>query len=144
MADKRTIKADICIIGAGSAGLSTAYAAANLGLTTVLYEGAAMGGDCLNHGCVPSKALLAAAKAANDMRGTEKYGVTIDAEPKVDWQKVRDHVQGVIDHIAPVDSVERFEGFDRDWVNCVHTPYSGPRRCALSHQSLCFHNTRLP
>ena len=111
MTDKREIKADICIIGAGSAGLSTAYAAANLGLTTVLYEGAAMGGDCLNHGCVPSKALLAAAKAANDMRGTEKYGVTIDAEPKVDWAKVRAHVQGIIDHIAPVDSVERFESF---------------------------------
>ena len=111
MSNKREIKADICIIGAGSAGLSTAYAAANLGLTTVLYEGAAMGGDCLNHGCVPSKALLAAAKAANDMRGTEKYGVSIDGEPKVDWQKVRAHVQGVIDHIAPVDSVERFESF---------------------------------
>ena len=111
MTDKREIKADICIIGAGSAGLSTAYAGANLGLTTVLFEGAAMGGDCLNHGCVPSKALLAAAKAANDMRNTEKYGVTIDAEPKVDWQKVRAHVQGVIDHIAPVDSVERFESF---------------------------------
>lgn len=111
MTDKRTIKADICIIGAGSAGLSTAYAGANLGLKTVLFEGAAMGGDCLNHGCVPSKALLAAAKAANDMRNTEKFGVTIDAEPKVDWQKVRDHVQGVIDHIAPVDSVERFESF---------------------------------
>ena len=111
MTNKRDIKADICIIGAGSAGLSTAYAAANLGLKTVLFEGAAMGGDCLNHGCVPSKALLAAAKAANDMRGTEKYGVSIDAEPKVDWQKVRAHVQGVIDHIAPVDSVERFESF---------------------------------
>ena len=111
MTDKREIKADICIIGAGSAGLSTAYAGANLGLTTVLFEGAAMGGDCLNHGCVPSKALLAAAKAANDMRGTEKFGVTINAEPEVNWQKVRDHVQGVIDHIAPVDSVERFESF---------------------------------
>ena len=111
MTDKREIKADICIIGAGSAGLSTAYAGANLGLTTVLFEGAAMGGDCLNHGCVPSKALLAAAKAANDMRGTEKFGVSINAEPEVNWQKVRDHVQGVIDHIAPVDSVERFESF---------------------------------
>ena len=108
---KREIKADICIIGAGSAGLSTAYAAANLGLTTVLYEGAEMGGDCLNHGCVPSKALLAAAKAANDMRDTEKFGVTIDAEPVVDWTKVRAHVAGVIAHIAPVDSVERFESF---------------------------------
>ncbi|MEL7130545.1 MAG: FAD-dependent oxidoreductase, partial [Pseudomonadota bacterium] len=82
-----------------------------LGLNTVLFEGAAMGGDCLNHGCVPSKALLAAAKAAHDVRHTEKYGVTVDAEPSVDWQRVRDHVQGVIDTIAPVDSVERYESF---------------------------------
>lgn len=111
MTEKREIKADICIIGAGSAGLSTAYAAANLGLKTVLYEGADMGGDCLNHGCVPSKALLAAAKAAHDVRTTEKYGVTVNAEPKVDWQKVREHVAGVIAHIAPVDSVERYESF---------------------------------
>lgn len=111
MTDKREIKADICIIGAGSAGLSTAYAAANLGLTTVLYEGADMGGDCLNHGCVPSKALLAAAKAAHDVRNTEKFGVSVGAEPVTDWQKVREHIAGVIATIAPVDSVERFESF---------------------------------
>lgn len=111
MTNKREIKADICIIGAGSAGLSTAYAAANLGLATVLYEGADMGGDCLNHGCVPSKALLAAAQAAHNMRGNDKYGVTSAGEPVVDWDKVRAHVAGVIAHIAPVDSVERFESF---------------------------------
>lgn len=111
MTEKREIKADICIIGAGSAGLSTAYAAANLGLTTVLYEGAAMGGDCLNHGCVPSKALLAAAKAAYDVTTTQKYGITVDAKPKVDWQRVREHVAGVIKTIEPVDSVERYESF---------------------------------
>lgn len=108
---KREIKADICVIGAGSAGLSTAYVASHLGLKTVLFEGADMGGDCLNHGCVPSKALLAAAKAAHDVRNTAKYGVTVGAEPKIDWQKVREHVAGVIETIAPVDSVERYESF---------------------------------
>lgn len=108
---RREIKADLVVIGAGSAGLSTAYVGANLGLRTVLFEGAEMGGDCLNHGCVPSKALLAAAKAAHDVRNTGKYGITVDAEPKVDWQKVRDHVAGVIAQIAPVDSVERYESF---------------------------------
>ncbi|MEL7481682.1 MAG: FAD-dependent oxidoreductase [Pseudomonadota bacterium] len=108
---RREIKADLAIIGAGSGGLSAAYVGANLGLTTVLFEGAEMGGDCLNHGCVPSKALLAAAKSAHDARSGAKYGVTIEGEPKVDWQKVRDHVQGVIETIAPVDSVERYEGF---------------------------------
>lgn len=105
------IKADVVVIGAGSAGLSTAYVSANLGLDVVLFEGAEMGGDCLNHGCVPSKALLAAAKAAYDVRNTAKYGITVDAEPKTDWQAVREHVAGVIAQIAPVDSVERYEGF---------------------------------
>lgn len=108
---RREIKADVVVIGAGSAGLSTAYVGANLGLATVLFEAAEMGGDCLNHGCVPSKALLAAAKAAHDVRHTARYGVTVDAEPKVDWQKVREHVAGVIAQIAPVDSVERYESF---------------------------------
>ncbi|MEO1405258.1 MAG: FAD-dependent oxidoreductase [Pseudomonadota bacterium] len=108
---KREIKADVVIIGAGSAGLSTAYVAANLGLKTVLFEGAKMGGDCLNYGCVPSKALLAAGKAAYDARNTEKYGITVDAEPVTNWDKVREHIAGVIGSIAPVDSVERYQSF---------------------------------
>ena len=62
------IKADICIIGAGSAGLSVAAGAAQLGAKTVLIEAGKMGGDCLNTGCVPSKSLLAAAKAAETIR----------------------------------------------------------------------------
>ena len=64
---------DICIVGAGSAGLSVAAGAAQLGAETVLIEAGEMGGDCLNYGCVPSKALLAAAKAAVQHRAAEEF-----------------------------------------------------------------------
>lgn len=105
----REIKADLAIIGAGSGGLSAAAGAAMLGLDVVLYEKHRMGGDCLNYGCVPSKALLSAAKAAASVREAGKYGITASA-PATDWEKVKAHVAGTIEAIAPVDSQERFEG----------------------------------
>ncbi len=107
---KREIKADLCVIGAGSAGLSVAAGAAQLGLKTVLIERGTMGGDCLNTGCVPSKALLAAAAAAVTWRDAAALGLEA-TPPKVDFAKVMAHVQGVIAAIAPMDSQERFEGF---------------------------------
>lgn len=105
----KKIKADICVIGAGSGGLSVASGAAQLGARTVLIERGLMGGDCLNTGCVPSKALIAAAKHAYDMVDGERFGIA-PAKPKVDFAKVNAHVRGVIDAIAPNDSVARFEG----------------------------------
>lgn len=101
---------DICIIGAGSGGLSIAAGAAQMGARVVLIEGGAMGGDCLNAGCVPSKALLSAAKAAQAMRSGAQFGVT-PVEPEIDFAAVKDHVARTIAAIAPVDSQERFEGF---------------------------------
>ena len=110
MSDKKQkLKADLVIIGAGSGGLSAAAGAAMLGLKVVLYEKAEMGGDCLNYGCVPSKALLTAAKYAAHARESSKYGVNLDA-PSIDWTAVKAHVAKAIDTIAPVDSQERFEG----------------------------------
>ena len=102
-----TIETDICIIGAGSGGLTVAYVAANMGVPTVLIEKADMGGDCLNHGCVPSKALLAAAHAAEGARRLDGFGIK-GVEPEIDAQGVHDHVQGVIAAIAPNDSAERY------------------------------------
>jgi pyruvate/2-oxoglutarate dehydrogenase complex dihydrolipoamide dehydrogenase (E3) component len=99
---------DICIVGAGSAGLVVAAGAAQLGLDVVLIERAEMGGDCLNYGCVPSKALIAAAKTAQAQRDGGAFGIT-PVEPKVDFGRVMDHVAEVIAAIAPNDSVERFE-----------------------------------
>lgn len=103
------LKPDLCVIGAGSGGLSVAVAAAAFGVSVVLIEKHKMGGDCLNTGCVPSKALLAAAKRAAIMRSAAQFGVTASAVD-VDFRKVHDHVQRVIAAIAPTDSMERFAG----------------------------------
>lgn len=100
---------DVCVIGAGSAGLSVASGAAQLGRSVVLFEADEMGGDCLNYGCVPSKALIAAGKHAHAFSSGEIFGVKVE-KPTVDFETVKAHIQGVIDHIAPVDSQERFEG----------------------------------
>ncbi len=100
---------DICVIGAGSGGLSVAAAAAAFGVDVVLVERGKMGGDCLNYGCVPSKALIAAANRAEEMSRAAAFGIA-PAVPNIDFAAVRDHLRGVIDAIAPNDSVERFEG----------------------------------
>jgi pyruvate/2-oxoglutarate dehydrogenase complex dihydrolipoamide dehydrogenase (E3) component len=100
---------DICVIGAGTGGLVVAAGASQLGAKTVLIESHRMGGDCLNTGCVPSKALLAAAHAATDYRRAAAFGLAQDA-PRVDFAKVQAHVRGVIAAIAPNDSEERFTG----------------------------------
>ncbi len=105
----RSITADLCIIGAGSAGLSAAAGAAMLGLDVVLYERGEMGGDCLNTGCVPSKALISAAKHAATIREASAFGVHTEP-PRTDWNDVKAHIRKAIDTIAPVDSQERFEG----------------------------------
>jgi pyruvate/2-oxoglutarate dehydrogenase complex dihydrolipoamide dehydrogenase (E3) component len=100
---------DICVIGAGSGGLLTAAGASQLGAGTVLIEAHRMGGDCLNTGCVPSKALLAAAHAAVAHRRAADFGLAQEP-PRVDFAKVRAHVQGVIAAIAPNDSEARYAG----------------------------------
>ena len=100
---------DLAVIGAGAAGLSVTYAAARLGARVLLVERGRMGGDCLNTGCVPSKALLAASHAARAARRAGRFGVHV-AEPHVDWEGVRAHVQGAIARIAPADSAERYRG----------------------------------
>ncbi|MEM7045127.1 MAG: FAD-dependent oxidoreductase [Pseudomonadota bacterium] len=109
MSADNIIKADIAIIGAGSGGLSVAAGAAQMGAKTVLIEKGKMGGDCLNYGCVPSKALIAAGEAAEAVRTSGKFGVN-GHEPAIDFAKVNGHVHDVIGGIAPHDSVERFEG----------------------------------
>jgi pyruvate/2-oxoglutarate dehydrogenase complex dihydrolipoamide dehydrogenase (E3) component len=100
---------DICVIGAGSGGLSVAAAAAAFGVPVVLIEKGKMGGDCLNYGCVPSKALLAAAKHAQEPRRATPFGVTLP-RAEIDFAKVNAHVHAVIAAIAPNDSKERFTG----------------------------------
>ena len=73
------LECDICVIGAGSGGLSVAVGAAQLGARTILFEKGEMGGDCLNYGCVPSKALLAAAHAAQSIADAGKFVSRVDS-----------------------------------------------------------------
>lgn len=119
---------DLCIIGAGSAGLSVAAGAAQLGASVVLIEGGQMGGDCLNHGCVPSKALIAAAHAA---QATRRGGPGVaPTPPHVDFPATMAHVRRSIATIAPHDSEARFTGLGvtviRGWAS-----FTGPREIAV-------------
>lgn len=106
----KTLKVDMAVIGAGSGGLSVAAGAAQLGLKVVLFEKGEMGGDCLNYGCVPSKALIAAAGAAHEARAAAAFGVSSSAV-SIDFPRVMAHVHAAIATIAPHDSQSRFEGF---------------------------------
>lgn len=103
-----TRRFDIAVIGGGAGGLSVAAAAARFGETVVLFEKGRMGGDCLNTGCVPSKALLAVARQAQAMRLAARVGLA-PVEPDIDFTAVQAHVRQVIAALAPHDSQERFE-----------------------------------
>ncbi len=100
---------DICVIGAGSAGLTVAAAAAAFGVSVVLVEKARMGGDCLNTGCVPSKSLLAAARHVQTIREARDFGIAA-GPPEVNFAAVMAHVREVIASIEPNDSADRFTG----------------------------------
>ena len=119
---------DICVIGGGSGGLSLAAVASQMGAKIMLFEAGVMGGDCLNSGCVPSKGLLAAAKAAHHANGAPRMGIT-GRPPKIDFAKVKSHVAALIDDIAPHDSIERFEALGVTVIS-EHAAFSGPREVA--------------
>ena len=104
----KIIHTDICVIGGGAGGLSVAAGAVQMGAETVLIERGKMGGDCLNTGCIPSKALLAAGKAAKAAAGNPAMGIHPRGGPDIDFGGVKAHVADVIAGIATHDSVERF------------------------------------
>ncbi|MAH83913.1 MAG: dihydrolipoamide dehydrogenase [Rhodospirillaceae bacterium TMED8] len=105
----KKLNVDVCVIGAGPGGLSVAAGASQLGADTVLIEKNKMGGDCLNGGCVPSKALLAAGHAAQAVRLAKRFGIKASFD-KVKSAEVFAHVRRTVAAIEPMDSVERFEG----------------------------------
>lgn len=123
------IKTDICVIGSGAAGLSVAAGAAQMGAKVVLIErhirDGVMGGDCLHTGCVPSKALLAAAAQAKAMGAGAAFGIA-PQPAEVNFARVREHISEVVGTIAPIDSVERFETLG---VRVIDAParFTGPR-----------------
>ena len=106
----KTLKVDLCIIGAGAGGLSVAAVAAQLDLSVVIVERDKMGGDCLNYGCIPSKALLEAAKVAVTFRNANRFGIK-NHEPDIDFAKVAEHIRAVQTVISENDSQRRFEKF---------------------------------
>lgn len=122
------LNVDICVIGAGSGGLSVAAGAVQMGASVALIERGEMGGDCLNYGCVPSKAILAAGKAAHAHRSSGKFGV-IAHEPEIDFPAVNAHIKDVIAGIAPHDSQERFEGLGCTVIR-ASARFTGPTQVA--------------
>ena len=107
---------NLIVIGAGSGGLVSAYIGATLKARVTLIERDKMGGDCLNTGCVPSKALIRAAKSMAEMKKAAQLGIDV-AAPQVDFARVMGRVQDVIKTIEPHDSVERFTGLG---VDCLY------------------------
>lgn len=98
---------NMIVIGAGAGGLVTSYIAATVKAKVTLIEAGEMGGDCLNYGCVPSKALIKSAKVAEQMRHAERYGLD-NHDPQFDFKNVINRVHQIIADIAPNDSVERY------------------------------------
>ncbi len=103
----RRFDRNLIVIGAGAGGLVTAYIAAAVKARVTLVEAYKMGGDCLNYGCVPSKALIRSAKLAHQMRHGARYGLH-DTEPVLSFRAVMQRVRDVIRDIEPHDSVERY------------------------------------
>ena len=116
----REVRADVCVLGAGSAGLAAAYLATRFGARTVLVERADMGGECLNTGCVPSKTLLAVAKRARV------------ASAPVDFGRVHERVHEVIRELAPHDSAERYERLGAEVIR-AEARFTGARMLAAGH-----------
>ncbi len=102
------LTADICVIGGGSGGLSVAAGASQMGAKVILCEGGKMGGDCLNYGCVPSKALIEASRNIHDLRKSAKFGIHAN-QLEINFSQIHQHIQKVIETIEPHDSIERFE-----------------------------------
>lgn len=105
---------NLVVIGAGAAGLVSAYIAATVRARVSLVQAGPMGGDCLNTGCVPSKALLRSARLAASLRAADDYGIRVAGEPTVDFRAVMARVRAVIADIEPHDSRERYEGLGVD------------------------------
>ena len=116
---------NLVVIGAGTAGLVTAAGAAGLGARVALVERGLMGGDCLNVGCVPSKSLIRAGRAAADVGGAGEYGVRVASGASVDFGAVMDRMRRLRARISRVDSAARFRDLGVD-VFFGAARFSGP------------------
>ncbi len=128
---------NMVVIGAGTAGLVTAAGSAGLGAKVALIERKLMGGDCLNYGCVPSKALIRAAQAAHDARRASELGVRISGEITVDFPAVMERMRKLRAGIARHDSAERFSGLGID-VFIGGAQFTGRNRVEVGGKTLEF------
>lgn len=126
---------NLVVIGAGTAGLVTAAGAAGLGAKVALIERDLMGGDCLNVGCVPSKALIRAARAYAQVRDAGEFGVRTDGEPRVDFGAVMERMRRLRSGIAPHDSAERFRDLGID-VFMGSATFEGEGKVSVGGQTL--------
>ncbi len=105
---------NLVVIGAGTAGLVTAAGAAILGAKVALVERDLMGGDCLNFGCVPSKALIRSARAAAEVRDAARFGVEVPPGTRVNFPAVMERMRKLRAELSPIDSASRFRGLGVD------------------------------
>ncbi len=112
----KTFEKDLVVIGAGAAGLVSTYIGAAVKAKVTIIEAHKMGGDCLNYGCVPSKALIKSAKIAQMFRDAEKYGLMAQA-PTIDFKAVMARIHKIIAEIEPHDSVERYTKLGAEVLN---------------------------
>jgi len=125
---------EVIVIGGGAAGLTAAGGCGLFGLKVALIEAGAMGGECLNNGCVPSKALIAAAGRAQVAREPLAMGVAL-AAPQVEWAGVRAHIRGAITTIEPHDAPERFEAMGCEVIR-EYARLTGPREVTVGGRKL--------
>lgn len=128
---------NLVVIGGGTAGLVTAAGAAGLGAKVALIERGLLGGDCLNVGCVPSKAIIRCARAAADVRDAAQFGVRVGGEVTVDFAAVMERLRELRAQIAPNDSADRFRGLGVD-VYLVEARFTGPDTVEVAGQTLAF------
>jgi len=129
---------DLVVLGGGTAGLVSAAGAALVGARVALVERALMGGDCLVTGCVPSKALVRAARAVADVRRARELGVEIAGEPRVNFPELMERIRRVRAEMSPNDGAERFQKLGVD-VYLGEGAFSGPDSLDVGQQRLRFH-----
>src|SRR5437763_6197625 len=128
---------NLVVIGAGTAGLVAAAGAAGLGARVALVEREFMGGDCLNLGCVPSKALIAAARVAATVRNAKDYGVEVSVGTRVDFAAVMERMRRLRASLSPTDSAARFRSLGVD-VFLGPGKFTGPDTVEVAGKTLRF------
>jgi pyruvate/2-oxoglutarate dehydrogenase complex dihydrolipoamide dehydrogenase (E3) component/uncharacterized membrane protein YdjX (TVP38/TMEM64 family) len=132
-----TDRYNLVVIGAGTAGLVTAAGAAGLGAKVALVERHLMGGDCLNYGCVPSKALIRSSRAYAEIRASQNYGIEVPDGMKVDFSSVMERLRRLRAKISHHDSAQRFKDLGVD-VFLGHARFTGPNTIEVDGKSLHF------